>query len=332
MGIFAFHIEGYGPEDYVDLFSDLTDESQETVKLRAIEHIEGVSVSTEKDIKRFVLLRDRIKFVFISRKDSLGYLEFVRGRYDEDQPETIVHLFKQMMPSEIERISKATSFEDVTRGVLEAGTQRWHDAKTSWDALCAAEEPQKSLKWYVENIRPRFITPEIGAPRGRRKGGETGLYTAMREFQEETGLKQDDYTVLNRVSPLREPFKGTDGNPYLNIYYLAYMDTIKELRVDENREGQKNEIGEVFYCGYDEAMKLIRPYHIERLKILAKIFSFIMGRLLKLENMREKERKWQLAQSKLHQEEEGDRSTTSSSSEDDVKVPFSRTDVQMAKK
>ena len=43
----------------------------------------------------------KIKFLMIQRKHSLGYLEFLRGRYDLNNIESIVFLLEQMTPNEL---------------------------------------------------------------------------------------------------------------------------------------------------------------------------------------------------------------------------------------
>ena len=41
------------------------------------------------------------KFLMIRRKKTLGYIEFIRGRYDTENVESYTTLFEQMVISEI---------------------------------------------------------------------------------------------------------------------------------------------------------------------------------------------------------------------------------------
>ena len=60
------------------------------------------------DSDEFRLLRDLVSesilFLLISRKHSLGFVEFIRGRYDVNDDESIRHLFIQMTENEIREI------------------------------------------------------------------------------------------------------------------------------------------------------------------------------------------------------------------------------------
>ena len=47
---------------------------------------------------------ENIKFLMVQRKNSLGYLEFIRGRYIIEDIKSIIHLLEQMTPNEINSI------------------------------------------------------------------------------------------------------------------------------------------------------------------------------------------------------------------------------------
>ena len=48
--------------------------------------------------------------------------------------------------------------------------------------------------------------PEWGFPKGRRNPRETDLNCAIREFQEETALERQDFTVIQNTCPISETF------------------------------------------------------------------------------------------------------------------------------
>ena len=80
-----------------------------------------------------------------------------------------------------------------------------------WKDLCAAQTTH-------------YEKPALEFSKGRRdkSSGETHFACAQREFEEETGLSKEQYTVLN-VAPLREEFIGINGCRYVYVYYLAEM-------------------------------------------------------------------------------------------------------------
>ena len=49
-------------------------------------------------INKFI---DKFKFLMIRRRKTLGYIEFIRGRYDIKNSISYITLFEQMIPSEI---------------------------------------------------------------------------------------------------------------------------------------------------------------------------------------------------------------------------------------
>lgn len=53
----------------------------------------------------FCKSKDLVQFLMISRKHSIGYMEFLRGRYKINDIDGIQSLFKQMLPEEIKKIS-----------------------------------------------------------------------------------------------------------------------------------------------------------------------------------------------------------------------------------
>jgi 8-oxo-dGTP pyrophosphatase MutT (NUDIX family) len=294
-GVISFIINGYTEQEHKLLFADITI-SPDDITLRTIEGINSIPAPNVEDIAVFDRFSSMVNFVMITRKDSLGFLEFVRGHYDPMSPQSIIHLFKQMMPGEIKRISMAIregadGFTPLAKVVaLEQYKAKWQESYDKWCSMIKGKfgetDLPHDLRYYAEKIEPSHATPEIGFPAGRRQRTETSLSCAQREFEEETGLVAADYQVLNRIKPIRDEFTGTDGKRYRRNYYLAFMHRPTKLTVDEEKDGQKNEVGMVFYCDYDRAMKLIRPYHIAKQKALTLAYQFIMGRIIKLESKR----------------------------------------------
>ena len=119
-----------------------------------------------------------------------------------------------------------------------------------------------NLDFYVKNIKPKWKKPEWGFPKGRRdKHNEENLSCACREFEEETGYKKTDYSVLNRIESIEEKMMGTNGIKYKHIYYLAINNSNKD---HISSDYDIYEIGDIKWFTYNEAMLHIRPYHVEK--------------------------------------------------------------------
>ena len=66
----------------------------------------------EDHMRKFCYYKDKILFMMVSRKFSLGFIEFVRGKYDVSDAKTIINLFEQMYKEEIKYIHK-NQYDDI---------------------------------------------------------------------------------------------------------------------------------------------------------------------------------------------------------------------------
>jgi len=249
----------------------------------------GINYHSSNDIESFCLFKDKIKFLLIRRKHTLGYIEFIRGRYSIENVDGIIFLFKQMTRREIHLIG-SKDFDYL-----------WNDL---WSKNCdyiEDNDPYKNekiksrikfnnlkykhndnylnLEYYVKNVKPKWKFPEWGFPKGRRNFGESDISCAKREFQEESGFNNNDYVILNKIKRLDENFIGTNGKNYKHIYYLAVNICNKEPTIDINNTLQSNEIGDIGWFNFADAIKLIRPHHTERKKILTESYMYIINNL-----------------------------------------------------
>ena len=216
-----------------------------------------------------IILINNNKFLLISRKHSIGYSDFIRGIYELDNMEYVTNLFKQMMFDEIDKIKKL-SFSELWNDLLGALS-----LDTTSKEYIASEQKYNnlingingvSLSYFTTNIRSLYTTQEWGFPKGRRKRNENDLICAKREFFEETSLSESDISIISH-DPYTESFTGTNGRLYKHIYYLA----ISVTNIIPNIIGNA-EIGNIGYFTYDEALLLIRNYHVERKQILKDIY------------------------------------------------------------
>tara|TARA_B100000902_G_C27146477_1_gene831387 strand:+ start:14 stop:1033 length:1020 start_codon:yes stop_codon:yes gene_type:complete len=223
-----------------------------------------------------------IKFLMVRRKNTLGYLEFLRGRYNTDDNEHIMSLFEQMTPYEIEKI-KNNNFNDLWQDLWmnENRNKNYIIEKNNSNSKYNLIKENKMLDYFINNAISNFEIPEWGFPKGRRNYHEKNKECAKRELNEETGLKEEEYMIFDNVTPLNEIFKGTNGILYKHIYYIALYNENKDINLDEKNNYQMEEIGDIGWFNYEEAIKKIRPYQKERKKILNELYIFIIINLLK---------------------------------------------------
>jgi 8-oxo-dGTP pyrophosphatase MutT (NUDIX family) len=244
----------------------------------------NIIVNNQNDIMLFSYLQDSIEFLVIMRKHTVGFIEFMRGRYKTDNLDGIIYLFQQMTPEEIKNIGTLT-FDELWGNLWNDNNNpnpskiyeiEYEKSKYKFDQL-KNNKTELGLDFYVNNIVPAWTQPEWGFPKGRRNNNEDNLDCAKREFQEETGLSSDDYTVINDIDPLIEDFYGTNGKYYRHIYYVAIPNNDKCPNIDKLNKLQNNEIGAIGYYKYEDVIKLIRPYHIERKKIIMTLYNYIIN-------------------------------------------------------
>lgn len=259
---------------------------------------ETIPYDDDEQIHKFCYYKNKILFMMVSRRFSLGFIEFIRGKYNVSDAKTIINLFEQMYECEIKYIRK-NSYDDILYYFLNRSNEpkevvlnriyegkysnEYCEAKIKFNMLSNPSYDENNdipldLEFYTKYIKPRWKLPEWGFPKGRRdKRAEENLSCACREFEEETGYKDQEYVVLNKIEPIEERMIGTNGVNYKHIYYLAINNC------DENRQlcdYDVYEIGDIKWFTYEEAMSHIRPYHNEKKKILTRIYLFILNYLI----------------------------------------------------
>jgi ADP-ribose pyrophosphatase YjhB (NUDIX family) len=225
-------------------------------------------VYTEDELNNII---ENVELLLICRRNSVGYIELIRGKYDINDDEYIEFLFKQMTDKEIRMIKdNKSNYEyiwcDLWNETLET-TKFKKDyiiAKEKFDELC-------NKNFFDQEFTNEYNEPEWGFPKGRRNNNEKNLQCALREFNEETSLNKDDILILNKLYPFNEVFTGTDGIIYKHVYFIAIKD--KDIDVDKNKLSY--EIGDIRWVKFNEALELIRPYHDERKKIINEVIKFL---------------------------------------------------------
>lgn len=215
---------------------------------------------------------NNIEFLLIQRKDTLGYVEFMRGKYNISNSNYVQSLFNQMTITELDRLS-TTDFESLwnalwSNQISRQYKQEYENALLKYNSLGVDELSGKSLKDYISDATRDWITPEWGFPKGRRGNRESEVACAVREFGEETGLDESQYIIVKNLLPLEENFLGGNRVSYRHRYFLAYCRQSTEVQIDISNTVMNREISDIGWFSYEQALQLIRPYNIEKRQIL----------------------------------------------------------------
>ncbi len=215
-------------------------------------------------------LNPKIKFLMIQRKKSLGYLEFIRGRYSLDDPNGIYHLLEQMTPQELADIENK-DFDYLWNNLWDEKNIR---NKNHHKEYVTSKQKFYQLKLnkidLIKSVKPLFTFNEWGFPKGRREAYESDLVCALREFEEETDYKDNQYSVLEECKSIRENLIGTNGINYAHNYFLTILHEINEFYDESNRE-----IGNIKVMNINECLDVIRPYHKNKIKIIKNIYTVL---------------------------------------------------------
>jgi len=249
--------------------------------IKNIEETNIITYTLEKEIvdknlynEIYNKLNNNLLFLLISRKHSLGYIEFIRGNYDISEPiETIrsaEHLFLQMTDLEIYDIFNNT-FDVLWNSLWKRNAKKEIYRK---EFLLSQEKFNYVISTYsINSFKPKYPVSEWGFPKGRKNTNETNLSCAIRECYEETSLDKSEMNIIHNIEPIVEIMTGTNNVEYKHIYYISTVKFIRKLYVS-NDIFHFAEIETAGWFTKERINNLIRPYHTEKLKIINKIIEF----------------------------------------------------------
>jgi ADP-ribose pyrophosphatase YjhB (NUDIX family) len=223
-----------------------------------------------------------IQFLMVQRKNSLGYLEFMRGRYSIENLSTLTHLLEQMTPDELNNINNK-DFDFLWNNLWDSNNicNKNHH-KEYLNSKQKLYQLKLSHNDILSGTKPLYNFNEWGFPKGRRESYEPDLVCAIREFEEETTLNENNYTILERCKSIRENLVGTNGVDYAHNYFLSILNDNLSI-VDETNK----EISQAKVLNLNECLERIRPYHKNKIKIIKNVYTIINNFLLEYSSMNE---------------------------------------------
>lgn len=210
------------------------------------------------------------EWLMICRRDSLGFIELMRGKYELSNTTAIQTLIDQMTVKERDRLL-GQSFHELWLALWNGPASRRYHAEYE-QAKLKFETLKKSgrLASSIAISKTTWTEPEWGFPKGRRSSTESELTCAFRETQEEAGVGRGYLHLVPGIEPFIEEFIGSNGIRYRHKYWLATAPSDLVVGLDPTNADQRREIGDVRWFTYDNALAKIRPYNTEKRTLLGK--------------------------------------------------------------
>jgi 8-oxo-dGTP pyrophosphatase MutT (NUDIX family) len=267
------------------------------------------------------------QYLMIRRRDTLGYVDFLRGKYHIYNRKYIKNLIKQMTNDEIEKIKKYTfdelwydlwkdnannnvpppTFITTENGVLNptditktmekkpdnvttslnhsyvcsvqynnekfTSREKFNILKNQCETFNQSSyKPVVSIYDIIDECKKEneynWTEPEWGFSKGRRNYKESDYNCAIREMEEETGYSSKNMQNIKNINSFEETFTGSNYKCYKHKYYLMYMSYEDSLNIGKY---EVTEVSCVKWYSFEECIRLIRSYNIEKIKMITKI-------------------------------------------------------------
>lgn len=240
-------------------------------------------------------------YLMIRRKDTLGFVEFIRGKYPIYNQTYVQRLIDEMTVDEKHRL-KTQTFSELWKNVWGdyLNSKYQNEEAVSCDRFNLLKSGIKTnrngnnyytLEMLIANSGTQWTEPEWGFPKGRRNYQEKDIDCALREFSEETGYNSNDLVVIQNIIPYEEIFMGSNLKTYKHKYFVAYLPLISSassasssassaavssaassaavlLHSESSHTFQKTEVSKMLWFSYDQCIQHIRPYNLEKINIL----------------------------------------------------------------
>lgn len=183
---------------------------------------------TSNGIISFRNNNNNVEYLMICRKDTLGYIDFLRGKYNITDVQYIVDMVDQMTIGEKRKLL-VHEFDELWNDLWGENNivkykNEEYTSREKFNQLKKGffvENDVVSIVTIIEKSNTKWVEPEWGFPKGRRNFQEKDYACALREFEEETGYSSSLLNNVNNICPFEEIFTGSNYKSYKHKYYLT---------------------------------------------------------------------------------------------------------------
>ena len=225
----------------------------------------------------FYKCNNDIYLLLIQRKDTIGFIDFIRGQY-ELQDISYIRKLLSIMTQKEHSLLLSKSFGFLWNHIWYSNTKsdnphvrkkyrkEYHLAKNKFYRLTKGiifnnSRKKISLSTLIDESIS-YNEKEWEFPKGKRYKNESDLQCAIREIFEETNLvSQKDYTLYSREK-ITSDFLGQNNKMYRYIFYLGEIKNMYSISGNNYNTFQKQEISNIMLFKAGDILKSkIRPYN-----------------------------------------------------------------------
>ena len=222
--------------------------------------------------------------LMIRRKDTFGYIDFIRGKYSVTNRFQVQKCIDEMTLDEKNRIlicpfsalwsqlwSRSTPGAYRSEEII--SSKKFEILRTvgviSMDT--SGTETVTTLVDMVHNSHTSWTEQEWEFPKGRRNFRENDIDCALREFEEETGICKKTISIIENIVPYKEYFIGSNFKSYKHKFYVANTNADKH----DLTKYQRSEVSGLEWKSISQCIDSIRPYSLEKIRIVKNVSNLL---------------------------------------------------------
>jgi 8-oxo-dGTP pyrophosphatase MutT (NUDIX family) len=229
------------------------------------------------------------EYLMICRKDTIGYIEFIRGKYALNNKSYIKNIISEMTLTEKKRIL-TTDFNALWKelwgdNVNNHYNEEQHSSKEKFESLKNGVTylgEDYNLQTLIDETYTAWEEAEWGFPKGRHNNNEKDLMCALREFEEETGFSRYSLKIVQNLMPFEEIFTGSNYKSYKHKYYIACIVPENEdlssstSSTASSNKFQNSEVSKIEWKTYEDGINSIRTYNLEKKSVLSRVNKLLL--------------------------------------------------------
>jgi hypothetical protein len=229
------------------------------------------------------------EYCMICRRNTLGFMDFIRGKYSVYNQYHITNMIKQMTETE-KKMLKMLEFDDIWNIVWgnpkrtsiqhkneeQASREKFNNLRKGVllgppglkhpdETQCYNKIIGYNLNLLIDNCDAYWEDAEWGFPKGRRNFNENDLDCGLREFCEETGFvySKGKCDIINNIFPFEEIFIGSNYKSYKHKYFLMFVD-YDYSQTSFNVVSPNYEVSIIQWKNIEDCLSSIRSYNLEK--------------------------------------------------------------------